>query len=219
MHSAVKNKEVIFWKALIFILPFIIYLGSLRHAFGVGDDQNLIINNVFLRDWKYFPKFFTENSFAGSGTLSDFWRPFLLIVYSLIVHIAGVKAWAIHLASIFFHSLSGVFIFMLFSRILPKTIKPAMAAFIAILWVVHPMHVEELGGVGGNTPYYFFWMLFGLFSFLIFEEKHRLSWYFVSLASFILALFSKESAIIFPGLLLGMHITGCLLYTSDAADE
>ncbi len=208
MWRIAKYKEVVLWKVLIFILPFIIYLSSFRHVFMFGDDQNMIINNIFLRDWKYFSKFFTENFFAGSGTLTDFWRPFLLIVYSLIVHIAGVKPWVIHLSSILFHSLCGVFIFILFSRILPKTIKPAIIALIVILWSVHPMHVEELGGVAGNVPYHLFWMLFGLFSFLIFEGKNRLSWYFVSLASFILALFSKESAVIFPGLLFGMHITG-----------
>jgi len=209
MKLIAKNKKTIFWKYLVFALPLILYMSSLRHDFMFGDDQNMILNNIFLKDWKYFPKFFSESFFAGSGTPSDFWRPFQLMIYSLIVHIVGLQAWALHLSSIFFHSLCGLFIFKLFCRLLPKTTKPAIIAFIIIAWSLHPMHVEEFGGISGlASPGYLFWMLCGLLAFMNFEQKNRLVWYFLSLASYVFALFSKESAVIFPGLLLGMHITG-----------
>lgn len=209
MKSILKYKKIIFWQLLIFTLPFIIYLASFRYDFSVGDDQNIILNNAYLRDWKYFPKFFTESSFAGSNTPSDYWRPFLLIGYSVIVHTVGFKAWPFHLFSVLLHSLSGLLIFAIFSRFLRKEVKPAILATMVLLWLVLPVHTEDLAGAAGTaSPGHLFWMLLGLFSFLNFEQRKQKVWYVFSLVSFIFALFSKESAIIFPGLLLGMHFTG-----------
>ena len=45
-----------------------------------------------------------------------------------------------------------------------------------------------------------------ILTFLYFESGNKIRWYLVSVISFILSLFSKESAIVLPGLLLGMHI-------------
>lgn len=208
MAQIAKYKKAVFWQLLIFILPFIIYIGSFKNDFTAGDDQNIVLNNIFLRDWKYLPKFFTENFVAGSGTLTNYWRPFQLIVCSLIVHTVGIKGWAFHLSSILFHSLCGLLIFAIFSRLMYRYAKPAIIASMVLLWLALPIHAEELAGtLGIASPSHLFWILLGLFSFLIFEERKQRHWYFVSLSSFIFALFSKESAIVFPGLLLGMHIT------------
>ncbi len=209
MKPILNYRKFFSWQLLIFVLPFIIYLSSFHYDFSVGDDQNILLNNVYLRDWKFFPNFFTENLTAGSGAPSNFWRPFLLIGYSVIVHTVGFKPWPFHLFAILLHSFSGLLIFTIFSRLMQKKAKPAILASMVLLWQALPIHTEELAGAAGTaSPSCLFWMLLGLFSFLNFERRKKKAWYVFSLTSFIFALFSKESAIIFPGLLLGMHILG-----------
>lgn len=197
------------WGAVIFLIPFIIYLNSFHNDFLAGDDEEIILRNNYLRDWRYTPKFFTENYKSGAGTISNFWRPFQLLVYSLIVHTVGVKPLPFHLSSILFHSLCGLFLYLLFLKLLPQEIPLSAIAAIILLWLVHPIHNEELAVTSGiASPAHLFWMILGLFSFVHFEEKERWGWLALSLAGFTLALCSKESAIVFPGLLLGLHIAG-----------
>lgn len=209
MLATLNFKKFFCWQLLIFALPFIIYLASFGYDFSVGDDQNILLNNVYLRDWKFFPKFFTENFTAGSGSGSNFWRPFLLTGYSVIVHTVGLKPWPFHLFEIILHSFSGLLIFAIFLRLMKKKVNLAILALMALFWQALPIHAEELAGAAGTaSPSYLFWMLFGIFAFLNFEQKKKIIWYALALAGFVLALFSKESAIIFPGLLLGAHILG-----------
>lgn len=202
------NKKNFLWQIIIFVFPFIIYINTLQNNFFFGDDQNIVLNNIYLRDWKYFSKFFTQNYTAGSGVLYNYWRPFQLTVYSLIVHTIGIKPWPFHLAGILFQSLCGICIFAILSKLLRSAVSSSIIAFIVLAWLAHPIANEELAGTTGiASPGYLFGMLFGALAFLFYEERGKLRWYFASLAGFVSALFFKESAVIFPGLVLGLHIT------------
>lgn len=204
-----KPGKYFYWNLLIFAFPFIIYINSFQNQFMFGDDQNIILNNVYLKDWKYFPKFFTEHYTAGSGVLYNYWRPFQLAVYSLIVHTAGFRPWAFHFASIIFHSFCGLLIFAIYRKLRRAIDSFAFFALGALVWLALPLAAEELAVTTGlASPLHLFWMLFGVYCFLSFEERKRTIWYILSLSAFIFALFSKESAVIFPGLVLAAHATG-----------
>lgn len=207
MPFLIKRKQI-FLLLLIFVFPFVIYANSFQNNFLAGDDQNIILNNSYLKDWKYFGKFFTENYIAGSGLISNYWRPFQLIVYSLIVHIFGFNPVVFHLSSILLHSLCGVLIFIIFLKLFRGKSSFGMIAALVLVWLAHPIHNEELSVTTGiASPAYLFWILMGLLTFLIFQEQNKRRWYIISLISFVFALSSKEGSIVFPGLLLGMHIT------------
>jgi tetratricopeptide (TPR) repeat protein len=197
------------WGLLLFVLPFLLYLNSFQNDFLSGDDEEIILRNLYLRDWRYLPQLFTENYKAGSGTLSNFWRPFQVLTYSFIVHTAGIKLLPFHLSSILFHSLCGLCLFLIFCRIFVKKVSAGIIALVTALWLAHPLHNEELAVTSGiASPSYLCWMLFGILFFMLFEEKRH--WYYLalSLIGYILSLCSKESAIIFPALVLGLHLAG-----------
>jgi len=206
-----ERKYIVLLGLLIFIAPFMVYMNSLHNEFliGAADDEGIILRNHYLRSWRFLPRYFSENYQAGSGNKSNFWRPFQLIVYSLIVQTIGIKPLPFRIASILFHALCGIFLYAVFLKLFFKKISPVPIAFMVLLWLVHPIHNEELAVASGiASPFHMFWMLVALFSFIRFKEVRKIGWYVVSLAGFILSLFSKESAIIFPALLLGMHIFG-----------
>ena len=205
------------WKiicgAIILFAPFLIYANSIHNDFLLGDDEDIVINNVYLRDWKYTPRFFTENYRSGSGQESRFWRPFQLLAYAPIVQTIGIRPVPFHLVSIFFHGLAGLFLYLLFLKFLYRpgkgTLPVTVIALGVLVWLVHPIHNEEIAVTTGlASPAYFFWMLFGIFSFIQHEEKKSRAWYAAALAAFTLSLCSKESAIIFPALLLATHTAG-----------
>lgn len=145
---------------------------------------------------------------SGSGVSSNYWRPFQLIVSGLIIQTVGYKPWAFHFASILFHSLCGLLIFAIFRKLLQGKVHDALLTCIILIWSAHPLHNEELAATTGlASPAYLLWMLLGMFSFLLFSQGKGWYWYLVSVISFLFGLFSKESAIIFPALVLGLHIT------------
>lgn len=203
------NKKIIILVCglLVFLAPFVIYRNSLHNGFLAGDDEDIILRNAYLRDGSDFYKFFTQNFKAGSGVTSNYYRPFQLLTYGLIVKTIGIKPEPFHFSSILLHSLCGLLIYLIFLRLLYPAVSLPIIFLTALVWASLPIHNEEIAGVTGlGSPSYLFWMLAGILAFLYFESGNKTRWYFVSVASFVLSLFSKESAIVFPGLLLGMHI-------------
>jgi len=192
---------------LIFLFSFIIYFDSFKNGFLAGDDEEIVLRNTYLKDWQDFPKFFTENYKAGSGTISNYWRPFQLLPYSIIAKTTGIKPWPFHFSSILFHSLCGLLLYLIFLRLLYPKITLPVIVFMDLLWLSLPIHNEELAGTTGlASPSHLFWMLLGLLAFLYFYDGQKIRWYIISLISFVFSLFSKESAIVFPGLILGMQL-------------
>jgi tetratricopeptide (TPR) repeat protein len=205
-----KNKKIIVLVCglLILLLPFIIYLNSFRNDFLAGDEEEIILRNNYLWNWQTFYKFFTENYKAGSGAISNYWRPFQLLTYGIITKTVGIKPWPFHLSSIFFHSLCGLLLYLIFLRLFYPKVTLPIITFMVLMWLALPVHNEEVAACSGlASPSHLFWMLLGILSFLYFDDNKRIIWYIISLISFIFSLFSKESAIVFPGFLLGMHIS------------
>lgn len=201
----VKIVGVIF----LFLFPFIIYFNSLNNDFLAGDDEEIVLRNVYLRDWRYLPRMWTENYKAGAGSISNFWRPFQILVYAVISHSAGITPLPFHLASILFHSLSAIFLYLLFVKLLPQKIPRLLILLGVLFWVSHPIHNEEIAVTTGiASPGYAFGVLAGSLSFIYFEETRKIRWLIMSCLGFIFGLCFKESAVIFPLLVLGMHITG-----------
>ena len=204
-----RNKKIIILVCglLVFLSPLIIYLNSIHNGFGAGDDEEIILRNAYLRNGHAFYKFFTQNLKAGSGTISNYYRPFQLLTYGIIVKTIGIKPEPFHFSSILFHSLCGLLLYLIFLRLFYPAVSLPLIVFLSLVWVSLPIHNEEIAGVSGlGSPSYLFWMLMAILTFLYFESGNKIRWYLVSVISFILSLFSKESAIVLPGLLLGMHI-------------
>jgi len=205
-----NNKAVVFLCGLlIFIFSFIIYFDSFKNGFLAGDDEEIVLRNTYLNNWQDFPRFFSENYKAGSGAISNYWRPFQLLPYGIIAKTTGIKPWPFHFSTILFHSLCGILLYLIFLRLFYPGITLPVIVFMGLLWLSLPIHNEELAVTTGlASPLHLFWMLLGLLAFLYFADGQKIRWYIISLISFAFSLFSKESAVIFPGIILGMQLAG-----------
>lgn len=193
-----NNKKLIFW---LFFSGLIVYLNALGNQL-FWDDHDGIVNNAFIKDWKYFRNYFSENLIAGSGLQSNYWRPTLLIIYSLGFKIWGLWPAGFHLVNILIHILAGLLLFKIF---LLLTKKSWLAFFPALFFIIHPLQTEAVTYVSGLADPLSAVFIFGGLLFHIKNRSQKKYWPIYLF--FILGLMTKEKTlIIFPSLFALLEI-------------
>lgn len=193
----------------------LILIGLVAHANTMWnelfwDDFDSIVNNAYIRDWDNLPKFFSENLVAGSGILSNYWRPLLLVSFTLDYHIAELSPWIYHVHNLFWHIAASIIAFILF-RVILRQFSGASesvsrtAAFIATaIFLIHPVQVEAVAYVAGRAdPMHAALMLGSLVLFLSASRCRDTRICIAASASlFALSLLVKERAVVLPAILI-----------------
>ena len=163
------------------------------------DDFDFILNNQYVHDWQYIPKYFSENIIAGASLVSNYWRPVLLLVFSIEYHLWGANPVGYHIVSMLFHIADAILVFLLLNNLF-KSYKLGLCT--ALFFLIHPLQTESVAYVNslGDSLSVFF-MLIGLNNYLHFRQSGEQSGWWWSLACFPLALMSKETAIVYPALI------------------
>ncbi|MFH0969810.1 MAG: tetratricopeptide repeat protein [Patescibacteria group bacterium] len=207
-YFEIKNASTKKIVLILIAIGFIIYCNTFFNQF-FWDDFDSIVNNQYIRSWSNFPKFFSQNLTAGAGTINNYWRPLLLISFAADYSIGKISPFIYHLQSTFWHILSAILIFLIFSKILKNNF---ISFLTSLLFLIHPLQTEATTYVAGRAdPMHSALMLLSFLFFLksieiprIFNKK-----YLLSILFFILALLVKERAIIFPSLIVLYFITLC----------
>lgn len=199
-----SNKQK--WHAIFLVIIGVVLYANTFNNQLFWDDYDSIINNQYIRDWKYLPEFFSENLTAGAGIRDNYWRPLLLFSFSLDYHIGGLSPFIYHLQNLFWHIFSAILVYFLARNL----IKDDLTAFIsALFFLIHPLQTEAVTYVAGRADPMHTALL--LLSFIFFYKYVNGGWpkkyYFISLAWFAAALLVKERAVIFPFLLSLYFIT------------
>jgi len=184
---------------LFVVVGFVLYVNSFHNQM-FWDDDDFILKNQYIRDWQYFPKFFSENLIAGSGLLSDYWRPILLLIFSLEWHLWKNWAPGYHFVNTSFHLADAILLFFILLYIFKNH---TLALFTALVFLVHPLQTEAVtyvSGLGDSLSVFFIFL--GILLYLKFRLSQKAllqsPFYFLSLLMYILALMSKETAIVMP---------------------
>ncbi len=161
------------------------------------DDQQFIVDNFYLRDWKHFPSFFTENLVAGAGIQSQLYRPVQLLTHWLDFEVWGLDPRGHRLTNLGLHVAGTVLFFLAALKLLrrmklPTRISPESAAFLSVLfYATHPLQSGVVGYVSGRGD-----LLVVLFSACAALSLSGFSW--LSGVFTVLAVFSKENAALLP---------------------
>lgn len=198
-----ERKHIFFSRS--FLISILVVTGFALYSFSLGnkmfwDDDDFILNNAFVKDFKHIPDFFSQNVIAGSGLVSDYWRPALLFVFSLQWHAWGDWNVGYHLVNTIFHVGDSVLLFLLFSFLFKKK---WLAFIVALIFLIHPLQTEAVvyaNSLGDSLS--FFWMLVGMISYLGYVQKSKFLFAVLAIISYGLALMSKETAVILPALFL-----------------
>ncbi|MBI3314816.1 MAG: tetratricopeptide repeat protein [Candidatus Omnitrophica bacterium] len=126
--------------ALLVIVGVCAYINCLPNAM-FWDDDDFILKNRFIKDWRYFPEFFTQNLVAGSYLISNYWRPLLLTVFAAEWHWWQNWVYGWHAVSVGAHIGAGIALYFLLNRLFGRR---ALSLITAVLFTAHPVHNEAV---------------------------------------------------------------------------
>ena len=175
-----------------------VYLPSLTFGFVCDDTQQIVWSQPNFT-FRAVPSYFTSDVWSySSRDRTNYYRPVFLIWLMLNSKFVGLNTVLWHLSAILAHLAATLLFYFLARRLIAD---PLLAGVAALLFGVHPAHVEAVSWVSGATE-----ALFAILAFAAIlchlrwrEESGR--WRIASLAFFALALLSKESAVALPVLI------------------
>lgn len=180
------------------LLAFLPYLNALRADFTF-DDKVIVRDNPRLASPERLGELFTTHYFGGPLATAKNYRPVVLLTYAVQRWTTGTDPFPFHLVNVALHVATTLLLAAwLLALGMPRA--PSLAA--AALFAVVPVHVEAVTGVVGRAELLVALLVFG--SALLFRratEGPRLAAapYAGALAAFLLALFTKEHAVVLPG--------------------
>ncbi|MDQ6633192.1 MAG: hypothetical protein M3Z10_00345 [Gemmatimonadota bacterium] len=177
---------------------------SIGHDFTF-DDRYVILSNEHVHQLRNLLKLFGE-TYWPRELGGDGYRPVVTSLFTLQWVAGGGAPWIFHLVNIVLAVATALAVQRCAAAILPAAAAWAAAA----LYAVHPVHVEVTGNVVGQSE-----LLVALCLTLamgIYLRARRRGWLRPRDAASVLALyaiglFSKEHAIVLPGLLLAAELT------------
>jgi Flp pilus assembly protein TadD len=200
--------------ALGLVLTFIAYCGTLGFDFAY-DDRSQVVGNPWIRSWRFAPRYFTVSvwGFHNPYVFGNYYRPLFFLWLRVNHMLFGLKPWGWHLTSVLAHLGVTVLVYYLASRILSDRLTAAIAATI---FGVHPVHIESVAWVSGvPEPSLALLLISAFLCYLKSQERGRRSraWLLTSVLLYCAAMFAKETALVFPLLLIAYE----WIFSSDAA--
>jgi hypothetical protein len=197
-ETFLKGKKPYYWIALV---GFIIYFRNLFFGFTYFDDNVLVLENLFfLKDISNFFRSFTMEVFHVLHSSAAYYRPILTISYMLDAQVSGESPFFYHLTSLIIHIINSCLVYILLQRL---NFKKLTAFIFAVIFCVHPVLAQAVSWIPGRNDSLLALFIIPCFIFFLdFLEKgggKNLFWHFFFLA---LSLFTKESAIFIPLLLI-----------------
>lgn len=207
---------------LLFLFGFLIYLSSFWNKF-VWDDEQFIYRNQYVQTFD-LSKILTENTIAGAGEISNYYRPLTTLTFAIDHALWGLTPFGFHVTNVTLHSLAGVTLFLLLSALTRNPKHHSYFVVIAAIFLVHPLQTEAVTYVNSRGDSLFALLsLLCLLSFVLswFAAPLKLSFSSLSLTLskthllvlsiffYALALTAKEISIVTPG--VAIALTGATL--------
>lgn len=196
--------SALFSAVFIFLVSFAIYSPSLKHDFVWDDVEVIAKSNVS----------FDASNIAGvvvpgveKNKKERYYRPVVYTSMVLDSALWGISPFGFHLSNLLMNAAAAVLFYFAALLVLRELYGGGReAAFLsALLFSLHPMHVESVSWIAGRTD-----VLCALFFFLALIAHilsyRNLLFLIIAALSFALSLMSKEVAVAFPFLALGYDL-------------
>ena len=187
---------------LLFISCLLVYFNSFQNELIYNwDDAGYILKNPYINSlsWQNIKDIFSNFYFSN-------YQPLTLIVYAVIFKFVGTKVFLYHFVQFIFHVLNTFLVYKFISLLQNKK---WISIGVALLFAVHPMHVESVAWISEmKDVLYTFFFLLALITYHYYVNKpdKKTKWYLWTIFLFILSLLSKPSAVIFSVVLLAMDL-------------
>ncbi|MEX0895799.1 MAG: tetratricopeptide repeat protein [Patescibacteria group bacterium] len=201
-------KRIAIWWLLL--LTFCIYFPSLTNPF-IWDDEQFIYRNAFVQNFAV-TEIFTQNTIAGAGEVSNYYRPLTTLSFALDFQIWGLTPFGFHLTNVSLHILAGFLLWNILKKIqLPHWSRVGITG----IFLLHPLQTEAVTYINsrGDSLYTVYGLLSILLLLLALEGTKKISIYnlelrctpwvlgVLSALSYAMSILSKEIGLAVGGLL------------------
>ena len=171
----------------------------------VFDDRIQITFNEFIQSLRFVPRYFVSQvhiiDLAHFQWPGKYYRPLFNVWLAAVYAVVGAVPGWWHLATVAAHVFVTWLVYLLAARLIGNRTTSAVAA---LLFGIYPLHIEAVAWISGVTEVQVAGcFLLSFLAYLAWREpgRHRGAWLAASLACFALALLSKETAVVLPGLI------------------
>lgn len=184
-----RDNTLLPWLLVILGLTAICLAPMLRNEFVNWDDEYYVVNNPLLRgpDLKGI---FSEQVLGN-------YHPLTILSYSFNYAISKLDPFSYLLVNYLFHLANTALVFYFILNISGQ--NKFIAAFVALVFGIHPMHVESVAWVAERKDVlYTFFFLLSLLQYWKFLQTNNKKHFWICFILFVLSLLSKPAAIVLP---------------------
>jgi len=197
----------LWWLLLALVATAAVFSRSLDGEL-VYDDKLLIAENPGITDLANLPSLFARSYWEfleeDAAARIGYWRPLTAVADSLAWAVGGGSPFAFHLLSVLVHLAATAVAFRLARRI---TRSNWIAGFAALLFGLHPTHVESVAWISAlNDPMFGLFTLLSLDAFLRWRQAGSAGYPLLACTWFAAGLLSKEMAAAVVPLLLALDL-------------
>ena len=177
-------------------ITFLFLKVCIDNQFTIWDDLGYIISNPLIKDSSAKG---IANIFSINNPVMGNYHPLTILLYAIEYSYVGLQPWLYHLDSLILHVLVTISVYF-FVRVL--THRTVAAIIAALLFGLHPMHVESIAWAAGRKD-----VLYGLFFVLSLttyvhyirtEGSKKMVWYLSGILLFAISLLAKSVAVSLP---------------------
>jgi len=185
------NKKV---TLVLFCVGLIIYANSIFNGF-IADDFAQVRDNNLVHSLLNIPNLFSRGTVYDENVLrSNYYRPLLSSVFSLIYFFSAGNPFGFHLVQILVHITNSFLIYIIFKHFFERE----LSFLLSLLFLVHPLNTEAVVYISSLQDPLF--LMFGLFTVLLVQKTNKLKSTFfllLGMAMLLLSLLSKETGVTF----------------------
>ena len=185
---------------VVMALTALVYANAVTNGFTNFDDDFYVFKNPFLQDHSLqgikaiFSSFYVGN-----------YHPLTTLTYLFEYTFFGLNPVSYHLINVALHVLNAWLAYKVTEQLSGKQVT---AFVVAVLFAIHPMHVESVAWVSERKDvlYAFFYLLSLRYYLKYLSAGYALKYFFIALLFFTASLLSKSAAVTLPVLLVAIDI-------------
>ena len=186
------------WLLAAVVITVLFLSPTLNNDWVNWDDPGYVEENPLVKELsvQQVAEIFTTPQVKGT------YCPLVILSLGVNYAISGMEPFGYHLTNMLLHLLNVILIFWFIYLLSGRS---DMATISAMLFGVHPMHVEAVAWISARKDVlYALFFLAALISYMYYlkAEKRKTQYYWLCLILFVLSLLSKGMAVVLPPLLL-----------------
>lgn len=181
---------------IIIFSIFLLYFQTFNFGYSNLDDNVIILNNyTLIKNISNIDEAFKRDAFLNIKG-NHFYRPMQTITYMFDAQIGGKNPWIYHLTNVILHCLTCLSIFYLLNLF---ALNRKISFLLTLIYCVNPLLTQAVAWIPARGD-----LLIGLFgtltiiSFIKSTKSKEWVYIFLHFLTFLIALFSKETAIAIP---------------------